>query len=405
MGGHRLEIGEHGEISYREALGKVTASFYYRNNQGLRRRIEATAGSRSGARRAALASLEKLMSSSGVGQYSKRTTVGEVAEQWHQEIIQLVTAGRRSPTTAAQYRRMLDRHVLPGLGGLRLSELSTARVDHLLRQTFSQSGPATAKLCRAVLSGVCGFAVRRDAMRFNPVRDVSMTQADAEREARALTAEECLRWLAILDNDEHSQRRDLPDLVRFLLGTGCRIGEALAVHWEDVDLERQLVHIRSTLIRIPGQGLVTKSPKTRSGVRVLRISPWLVTLLHERRPRADMVGPVFPNSVGGYRERNNVESAFRRVRSDTEFEWVVPHTYRKTVATMLDQTGLSARTIADQLGHSRISMTQDVYMGRRAVDESAAAALEGFFARAKPCDVDAPPLSSASENGGHREPK
>lgn len=64
MGGHRLEIGEHGEISYREALGKVTASFYYRNNQGLRRRIEATAGSRSGARRAALASLEKLMSSS-----------------------------------------------------------------------------------------------------------------------------------------------------------------------------------------------------------------------------------------------------------------------------------------------------------------------------------------------------
>lgn len=140
----------------------MTAAFYYRNNQCLRRRIEATAGARSGARRAALASLEKLMSSSGVGQYSKRTTVGEVAKQWHQEIVQLVTAGRRSPTTAAQYRRMLDRHVLPDLGGLRLSELSTARVDHLLRQTFSQSGPATAELCRAVcptLSGSCSGPV------------------------------------------------------------------------------------------------------------------------------------------------------------------------------------------------------------------------------------------------------
>ena len=47
---------------------------------------------------------------------------------------------------------------------------------------------------------------------------------------------------------------------------------------------------------------------------------------------------------------------------------MVPHTYRKTVATLLDAGGLSARIIADQLGHSRISMTQDVYLGRRAVD-------------------------------------
>ena len=46
---------------------------------------------------------------------------------------------------------------------------------------------------------------------------------------------------------------------------------------------------------------------------------------------------------------------------------------------MLDQGGLSARMIADQLGHSRISMTQDIYMGRRAVDGSVASALEGLF--------------------------
>jgi len=66
------------------------------------------------------------------------------------------------------------------------------------------------------------------------------------------------------------------------------------------------------------------------------------------------------------------------VREGTEFDWVVPHTYRKTVATWMDGQGLSARTIADQLGHSRISMTQDVYMGRRAVDASAVRALDGL---------------------------
>ena len=88
---------------------------------------------------------------------------------------------------------------------------------------------------------------------------------------------------------------------------------------------------------------------------------------------------MFPDVLGGYRDRNNIEKDFRKVREGTPFEWVVPHTYRKTVATLLDAGGLSARIIADQLGHSRISMTQDVYPGRRAVDAAAATALDTLF--------------------------
>jgi len=62
--------------------------------------------------------------------------------------------------------------------------------------------------------------------------------------------------------------------------------------------------------------------------------------------------------------------------------------YRKTLATRLDQGGLSARMIADQLGHARISMTQDVYLGRRVVDGSVASALEGLFDPDDPDDED-----------------
>jgi integrase len=113
---------------------------------------------------------------------------------------------------------------------------------------------------------------------------------------------------------------------------------------------------------------------------VLRIPYWLVVLLVQRRDRTeDLDVPVFPDTRGGYRDGANVESAYRKVRAGTPFEWVVPHVYRKTVATMLDEGGLSARMIADQLGHARISMTQDVYMGRRAVDGSVASTLEGLF--------------------------
>ena len=55
----------------------------------------------------------------------------------------------------------------------------------------------------------------------------------------------------------------------------------------------------------------------------------------------------------------------------------MPHTYRKTGAMVLDDGGLSARIVADRLGHARV-MTQDVYMGRQAVHSAAAATLEGL---------------------------
>jgi len=68
----------------------------------------------------------------------------------------------------------------------------------------------------------------------------------------------------------------------------------------------------------------------------------------------------------------------RRVQRGTPFEWVMPHTYRKTVATMLDRRGLSARTMADQLGHARVSMTQDVYMGSTCRRPGGRRVLEGI---------------------------
>ena len=87
-------------------------------------------------------------------------------------------------------------------------------------------------------------------------------------------------------------------------------------------------------------------------------------------------GPDFPDSLGRWRDRSNVGKAFRQVREGSDFDWVKSHAYRKTVATLPDQGGSSARMIADQIGHSRVSMTLDVYLGRRAQNAGNLAALE-----------------------------
>lgn len=73
-----------------------------------------------------------------------------------------------------------------------------------------------------------------------------------------------------------------------------------------------------------------------------------------------------------------VDAAGESAETDV-LAWITSHSFRKTTATVLDSGGQSAREIADQLGHSRPSMTQDVYLGRKVRNPAAAAALERAF--------------------------
>jgi len=87
--------------------------------------------------------------------------------------------------------------------------------------------------------------------------------------------------------------------------------------------------------------------------------------------------PVFPSSEGGLRDASNTLRVLREARGSEGFAWVTSHVFRKTAATVLDEEGLSARVIADQLP----SMTQDVYLGRKITSRDTAVALEGIFGK------------------------
>ena len=332
-----------------------------------------------------LKAVTEALGQDGDDQFTARSTFSEAAAEWLTAFAGLVERGTRSPSTLDEYRHIVKRVIDPGVGALRLGEVSAPRLDRFVQLVLAERGYATAKLTRSVLSGICGWLVRRGAMAVNPVRELTPLELDRDRTARALSAVEVRRWLALLDGDEFAQRHDLPELARFMLATGLRLGEALGVTWTDLDLVAGTVDVQRTIIRAQGKGLMAKRVKSRASERALVLPAWCVQLLRARRVRmGGFEGPVFPDSRGGWRDRSNVGKVFRRVRDGSDFEWVKTHTFRKTVATLLDESGASARMVADQLGHSRISMTQDVYMGRRAKNAGNVAALEASNPDADP---------------------
>src|ERR1700753_1642883 len=97
------------------------------------------------------------------------------------------------------------------------------------------------------------------------------------------------------------------------------------------------------------------------------------------RPRpTNRWGAVFTAPLDGLRDPSNTQADLRVIFDEAGYEWVTSHVYRKTVATLMDEAGLTARQAADQLGHAKVSMTQDRYFGRGVAKTGAAGVLEVF---------------------------
>jgi hypothetical protein len=110
----------------------------------------------------------------------------------------LVDRDARSPATLDEYRPLVNRVVTPGVGSLRLGEVSAPRLDRFVQAVLANKGYATAKQSRTVLSGIFRWLVRRGALSVNPVRDLTPLELDRDRTARALSVEEMRAWLALL---------------------------------------------------------------------------------------------------------------------------------------------------------------------------------------------------------------
>lgn len=371
----RTPIASHGAVHVAEVEpGRWRARTRYRFEDGRLRQVERFAPTRAKAVTALKRALTSLSSSTG-GDVRRETSLAELADRF------LTSKADRAPRTVDTYRQTIEHLVKPALGSVTVAEATPERLERFLARVRSTNGPGAAKACRAVLSGMMGLAARADAIRHNPVRELSpITRKRGGAEAIPLEA--LPELLAAVRADERLRAVDAVDLIEFLAGTGCRVGEACAVLWDDVDLEAGRVTIRANVVRARGAGLIRQEhTKTKAGARTIMLPAALVGLLVERRVRQDpnRHGLVFPTVLGNLRDPRNTSRDWAEARDRLGYPGVTTHSFRKTVATALDRAGLSARDIAEYLGHENPSITQDVYMAKNTESARAAAAMGAYM--------------------------
>lgn len=349
-----LPLETWGRISRKRLNGVPTAVASVRDSDGKTRRVQRSGKTLADAERRLLEVLrDRLTPTYEV--ITRDSRLDELADKWLEDLAR----EQKAIATERKYRTAVDRFVRP-IGQVRLAELTVPRVQRLVNRVADDNGPSQARILLVVLSGIVSLGVRYGAIPTNLVASVKAPAA-ANATVRAPTALEVQELRAALAR--HDQRearsdsvRDLADVGDMLLGTGARIGEVLALRWDDIDFAERAVSITATVVRGDDGLMRQETPKSASSNRRLKLPDFTLHMLERRRQTAEHEW-IFPSPEGAPQWPENIRRRWSEAVAGTSVEWTTTKSCRKAVGTLLGAAGGK-----DQLGHHDESVTRKHYV-------------------------------------------
>jgi integrase len=298
----------------------------------------------------------------GIVYDDENMTVGEYLDGWLKGSV--YGSVRRS--TYDRDTNLVNNHIKPVLGGLKLKKLNSAQVQSFYHDRLDAGlSAATVHKMHDILRRGLAQAAKWHLVQRN-VADTVKPPRPAPKEIRALSAAETRRLLEAADGDH------LEALYVLAVHTGMRQGELLALRWQDVNMENAVVSVRRTLTRSGGR-VAFGEPKTKKSRRSIRLTPQAVAVLrsHLERQLRDMEilgdhyqdqGLIFTTDTGApinpsnLRQRNFAPLLKRAGLPHMRF-----HDLRHTCATLLLSRGVHPKFVQELLGHATIAITLDTY--------------------------------------------
>ena len=304
-------------------------------------------------------------------QASNITTYKELASLWWESYKHTV-----KPNTQLNVRRLLDNHILPLFGSYKLDKLTTPLIQNVVNKLADKTnkGEEGAFLyydsLHALNKRILQYGVVMQAIPFNPAREVILprnTQKAKREKVKHFENQELKKFLDYLDSLDLNRYRYYYEntLYKFLLATGCRINEALALSWSDIDLDNSVVHITKTL----NYKRETNSPKSKTSLRDIDIDQATVSMLKQYKRRqvqeAWQLGRsetvVFSDFIHEYPNNRTLQTRLRTHFKRAKVTNIGFHGFRHTHASLLLNSGIPYKELQHRLGHSTLSMTMDVY--------------------------------------------
>ena len=289
-------------------------------------------------------------------------------------------------STICIMRNMYNLYVRNTLGNRQVSEIKKSHVKDLYLDMLDKNNLSIATIMRmgSILKPMFEVAVDDDIIIKNPAKGV-VNQIKKEKgyvghKKSALTERQAKAFLDfVMTNDKYDNVRNL---FVFLLGTGCRVGEATAITWNDIDFQNGIININHSVAYVRENGSYIqfmKVPKTAAGIRQIPMLDNVREALIRERERQEMLGVktpeldgytdfVFLSTRGTIYRRETVAHNIREIIHDYnavhKYEKLPDfstHQLRHTFATLICKNTSDLKAIQHILGHADITTTMNIY--------------------------------------------
>ncbi|MBE0430087.1 MAG: site-specific integrase, partial [Thermoleophilia bacterium] len=291
-----------------------------------------------------------------------KVTFGQYLERWLEDSVKPSVR----PRTHEQYSQYVRLYIRPALGNIKLSKLRPDDIQALLnRQVKKGLSARTAQLTHSIIRRALGQAYQWQLVPRN-VATLVRPPRGRRFEPAPLTPEQVRAFLEAVKGDR------LEAFYTVATALGLRRGEALALRWEDIDLEAGALTVRHTLQNLHGGGWSLAEPKSRNSRRTLGLPAFALLALKEHRKRQFEEklrqgkrwrdhGFVFTSIIGTPLDGNNMYKCFKTLLKENGLPDIRFHDLRHTAGTMLCIQGVHPRVAMETLGHSQIGLTMNLY--------------------------------------------
>lgn len=281
---------------------------------------------------------------------------------------QKTNLNRYKGATEMKYDNLIEHHILPLLGECKLSEINSVLLADFMNNKL-QSGridstgglsPSYVRSIMLIVLEVIDFAVKEELCA--PIKTKIRKPAIQKKELEILDVSTQAR----LENQLVKNLNTTSAGILISLNTGLRIGEVCALKWSNIDFDKAILHVRSTVARIKNTDdskstkLIIDTPKTKSSIRDIPISNKVMNVLkalHENSKSEYVV-----SEKAGFVSPRTYEYRFHKVLDECQIQPINYHALRHTFATRCIELGVDVKTLSEILGHSNVSVILNTYV-------------------------------------------
>lgn len=275
-----------------------------------------------------------------------------IMEEWSARWLRMQ---RIRPRTLESYESLIRLYILPALGTVELTELSTDAIQAAIAAPLAAGHGRTAEQVYTLLVQLCRAAVRAGHIDRSPM-DAILRPYHVPTPTAWWAPEDAARFLRL------RQLAMDPHIVVWVLALTCglRRGELCGLQWQDIDLDQCTIRVARQRITLADGRTVAAPPKSKSSARTLAISADLAVWLADQRPAAGGYVAISCKS-GRPITPSGLDSAWRRAVHAAGIPPITLHGCRHTCGAAAVRAGVAMRVLQDIMGHSSDAITSQIY--------------------------------------------